>query len=549
VRRFVALYEALDASASTDEKVRAMAEYFATSPSADAAVALHTLCGGRLHRAMPARELRSLAAQVAGLPPWLVDACHAQVGDLSETLSLLLPAPEREGGLDEPLANVYAHRVQPLASADAPGRARIIADAWSAMDARQRLVYHKLIRGGLRVGVQRRLVARALARAFDLPTPEVVRRMARGITPDAHSFAHLTGPAHADDLTGPAPFYLAHQLDASPQDLGPPCHWLAEWKYDGVRAQLVVDRLGVRLWSRGEEDIGPRFPEILRAAGTLPEGVVLDGEVVGWEGDRPASFGFLQRRLNTLPRTAAQGQLFERRRFVYLAFDLPIGPGGDLRDRPLRERRAALHALLTHADDPLRAADPIEFHSWELLAELRQTSRRRNVEGIVLKHLDGPYGDGRTRHPQGKHWWKWKLDPRSLDAVLIMAQLGSGRRAGLHTDYTLALWDRAQDTPALVSFAKAYGGLTQDEIERVDAFVRANTVGRSGPVRRVAPQLVFEIGFEGVRTSSRHKAGLAVRFPRILRWRHDKTPEQADDIRALRAMLPEEDPPPPTPGS
>lgn len=531
MRAFTELYDAIDATTATGEKLAAMAGYFRDALPSDAAIAAYFLSGQRVLRTVPTRLLYELTLQTTGLPGWLVDACYAQVGDFSETIALLLPEPG--AGSDVSLAQIYETAIVPLATSDDAARRAIILGAWKEMDARQRYVYQKLIRGGLRVGVQKKLVVRAIAMAHELEPAIVAARMSGRMDPTAEWYEMVTSADAGEDIARPLPFYLAHQLEDKPGDvLGERSDWLAEWKYDGIRAQLVVPHDGPpMLWSRGEEDVGEQFPEILAAARALPGGTVLDGEVLGWEQDKPAPFAFLQTRLNRKAKTAGQLPLFDNRRIVLRAFDVLRFEGRDVRGSTLRERRNILGYLDLPAPT-IAATEPVDEPAWEGLAMLRESSRERRVEGLMLKHLDGVYGIGRTKPGDGTGWWKWKIGPMSLDAVLVMAQHGSGRRAGLYTDYTFALWDGDE----LVNFAKAYSGLTNEEIERVDAWVRRHTVKRAGPVREVEPELVFELGFEGVQVSSRHKSGLAVRFPRILRWRTDKKADEADGLEALKRL-------------
>lgn len=531
MRAFTELYDAIDATTATGEKLAAMASYFRAASPSDAAIAAYFLSGQRVLRTVPTKLLYELTLEITGLPGWLVDACSAQVGDFSETIALLLPDPGR--GTDAPLTEIYEHSIVPLATSDDQARRAIILDAWREMDARQRYVYQKLIRGGLRVGVQKKLVVRAIAMAHELEPAIVAARMSGRMDPTAEWYEMVTSADAGEDIARPLPFYLAHQLDGPPDEaLSDRGEWLAEWKYDGIRAQLIVPHDGPpMLWSRGEEDVGEQFPEILAAAGALPAGTVLDGEVLGWEGDKPAPFSFLQTRLNRNAKTAGQLPLFDDRRIVLRAFDVLRFEGKDVRGSTLRERRNILEYLDLPAPT-IDATKPVRAATWEQLAALRETSRERRVEGLMLKHVDGAYGIGRTKPGDGTGWWKWKIGPMILDAVLVMAQHGSGRRAGLYTDYTFALWHEGE----LVNFAKAYSGLTNEEIERVDNWIRRNTVRRAGPVREVKPELVFELGFEGVQVSTRHKSGLAVRFPRILRWREDKEAGEADTLAALRRL-------------
>lgn len=534
MRAFTELYDAIDATTATGEKLAAMAEYFRQASPSDAAIAAYFLSGQRVLRSVPTRLLYELTLETTGLPGWLVDASYASVGDFSETIALLLPDPGT--GTDASLAEIYETSIVPLATSDDAGRRAIILDAWKEMDARQRYVYQKLIRGGLRVGVQKKMVVRAIAMAHELEPAIVAARVSGRMDPTAEWYERVTSADAGEDIARPLPFYLAHQLDDPPGEvLGDRGEWLAEWKYDGIRAQLIVPHTPRHnppmLWSRGEEDVGEQFPEILAAARSLPGGTVLDGEILGWEDGGPAPFAFLQTRLNRKAKTAGQLPLFDERRIVLRAFDVLRFEGKDVRGSTLRERRNIL-AYLDLPAPTIAATMPVDEPTWEGLARLRETSRERRVEGLMLKHWAGTYNIGRTKPEGGTGWWKWKIGPMTLDAVLVLAQHGSGRRAGLYTDYTFALWHEGE----LVNFAKAYSGLTNEEIERVDHWIRRNTVRRAGPVREVRPELVFELGFEGVQESTRHKSGLAVRFPRILKWRTDKKAAEADELEALRRL-------------
>ncbi|MEO0663695.1 MAG: cisplatin damage response ATP-dependent DNA ligase, partial [Planctomycetota bacterium] len=348
-------------------------------------------------------------------------------------------------------------------------------------------------------------------------------------TPDTvtwDSLIHAEDPAA--DAARPYPFYLAYALEDGPDSLGDSADWRAEWKWDGIRGQVVRRAGEVLLWSRGEDHVNSGFPELVDSFREIPDGTVLDGELLAWKDDRPLGFHALQRRIQ---RKSVGKKLREEVPVRFVAYDLLEENGGDLRALPTEERRARLEAFVAaHPLDGLGLADVVEGETWDDLAVLRATSRERGVEGLMLKRRDATYGAGRTRG----EWWKWKIDPLTVDTVLVHAQRGHGRRASLYTDYTLAVW---ADDGTLVPVAKAYSGLTDAEIRRVDRFVRQNIVERFGPVRSVTPQLVFEIAFEGIAPSTRHKAGLALRFPRIARWREDKAPAEADRLADLQRLL------------
>lgn len=529
MRDFAALYAALDASTATLAKIEAIRAWLARAEPADAAWGIHLLSGARLGRVLSPAALRRLAAEASGLADWLVEECYAHVGDLAETVALLVgdatgSGPDAEA--DEGLA-AWVERIVALRTLDESARIDTVHDWLLALEPSSRFVLVKLLTGALRVGVSRGLVVRAIAAHAALPAERIAERLGGGWTPSAESFSALLAPIEAPGESGarPLPFCLASPLADAPETLGPRADWLAEWKWDGIRAQLVRDGDRVRLWSRGDESLDGRFPEIEVAAAALPDGVVLDGEVLAWSGDRPLPFARLQRRIHRLRPGA---RLIAECPVRYLAYDLLRGPSGDFRATPLADRRAALEALLRGAPPALGLSPAVPADDWAGLAALRSASRDRGVEGLMLKRLVSPYRGGRRRGD----WWKWKLDPLTIDAVLVYAQAGRGRRASLHTDYTFALWHEG----TLLPVAKAYSGLDDAEIARLDRWIRAHTVERFGPVRQVEPCHVFEIGFEGVQRSKRHKSGVAVRFPRILRWRTDKPATEADRLDTLLGM-------------
>ncbi|MFO7707371.1 MAG: ATP-dependent DNA ligase [Desulfobacterales bacterium] len=535
MKRFAALYAELDRTTGTAEKVRALSDYFAATPAADAAWALSFLIGRRPRRPVPTTRLKRWAAEAAGIPEWLFAACYETVGDLAETITLLLPPDREEAGPVRPLHAWIEERLIPLRGLPEERQREALLAAWRSMDRAERLAWNKLITGGFRVGVSQRLVVRALAEQLGVEAAAVAQRLMGDWTPDEAFWARL-GAACTDDAdqSRPYPFYLAHPLEEGPEALGPAAEWLAEWKWDGIRAQLVRRGGSVFIWSRGEELVTEKFPEIGAAAEEVPDGCVLDGEILAWRDGRPLDFARLQQRIG---RKNLTGKVLAEAPAVFMAYDLLESEGRDLRVQALSERRAALEALLSAAGGPVLLLSPrLSAPDWPALAALRQEARQRGVEGLMVKRLSSAYGVGRRRGD----WWKWKLDPLAVDAVLVYAQPGHGRRATLYTNYTFAV----RDGEILVPFAKAYSGLTAAEICEVDRFVRANTTERFGPVRAVKPELVFEIAFEAIRPSPRHKSGVAVRFPRIARRRADKRPAEADTLEALKSLLREPAPPP-----
>ncbi len=553
MKRFTELYWRLDATSRTNEKVAALRDYFASSPADDAACALAVLSGGRQLRAVSTAQLRAWAAEATGLAPWLVEECYAHVGDLAETLALILPegaaadagAPGRPGADGIGLAEIMRTTVHALRSADEARKKEVVLGVWGRLAPRERIVWHKLLTGGCRVGVSRTLVARALAEVAGVEPAVMAHRLVGDPVADGAAYTRLltaaSGPA---DDRRPYPFFLASALDrtaahAVAADLGPVGDWQAEWKWDGMRAQLVRRGGDVTLWSRGEEPVNDAFPEIVRAGEALPEGTVLDGELLAVRDRRLLGFAALSKRSGRRRVTKA---ILAEIPCAFVAYDLLEAEGVDLRERPLADRRPLLERLAPHCFDELLAgaAAPadgdrvflsplVTGDSWEALAAHRADSRSRGVEGLMLKRLASGYGVGRTRGD----WWKWKIEPLEIDAVLLYAQAGHGRRAGLHSDYTLGVWHEGR----LVTIAKAYSGLSDAEIVEVDRIVRATTLEKHGPVRICRPSLVFQLAFEGVAHSTRHKSGVAVRFPRIVRWRKDKEPADAGHLAELRAMI------------
>jgi len=527
MKRFAALYLALDASNRSSRKLAALADYFADAEPADAAWALWLLCGERLRHPVPTRVLKLAAMRVSGIDEVLFADCYEAVGDLAETIALLLPDDGADDGLS--LAAWIEQRIQALRGLDPDAQVQALAALWRCVDRGDAFVLNKLLTGGLRVGVSRGLALRGLAQATGLAAEVLAARLAGGWRPGIEPWRALVSPAPSRPTGAqPYPFRLAHPLEQPPEALGAASDWLLDWKWDGIRGQLLR-RESAHLWSRGDESLDAGFPDLIDAALALPPGTVLDGEVLVADGDGVAPFSALQRRLG---RKTPGKALLASHPAIFLAFDLLEHGGDDWRERPLWQRREALEALLAAPDGGLARIRPtptVSAADWDAAVDQRQAARQLRAEGLMLKRRESVYGSGR---PRGD-WWKWKLDPYTVDAVLVYAQAGHGRRAGLFSDYTFAVWHDGQ----LLPFAKAYSGLTDAEMREVDRFVRRNTLETFGPVRSVRPELVFEVGFEGIVESNRHKAGLAVRFPRMLRWRQDKSAADADTLDALRCLL------------
>lgn len=524
MKRFAALFAALDGTTKTSVKLDALAGYFGAAPEPDRVQTIALLSGRRPKRAATSTELRIWAAEAAGLPLWLFEESYAVVGDLAETIALVLPPAEARG--DESLSATIA-ALSALAGQPAAARQTAVLGFWARLGPEERFLFNKLITGGFRMGVSQGLMTKALATATGVEEATLAHRLMGDWRPETTSFASLIA---GDEGPGarPYPFALASALEGGPETLGAPGDWMAEWKWDGIRGQLIARPGHFALWSRGEELITDRFPELAPLADFLPPGTVIDAEVLAFRDGRPLPFAALQTRIGR--KTVSRKQLAEAPAHL-LAYDLLEARGADIRDLPLSTRRVRLEATLAAlpAGLPISASPLLRFDDWPGLAAQRDAARDEMAEGLMLKRAASPYFTGRRRGD----WWKWKLDPFSVDAVMIYAQAGHGRRANLYTDFTFAL----RDGNDLVPFAKAYSGLTDAEFAEITQWVRGHTLERFGPVRRVAPELVFEIGFEGIQASPRHKSGIALRFPRMLRWRRDKGVEDIDTLDSLRALL------------
>jgi ATP-dependent DNA ligase len=571
MKRFAQLFAELDRSTGTLAKIDALKRYFAAAAPRDAAWAVYFLAGGKPRQVVPNAVLWATACRQAGIDDWLFDACYQAVGDFAETVTHVLPPPSRESDLG--LADWVEERLLTLRGLAPAEQADRLASYWDELDSAGRFLLNKLIGGEFRIGVSKLLVQRALAEGAGIDAKLVAQRMVgytdKRAVPSAERYAQLTASGEAGplDVGQPYPFFLAHQLDLGEAEfasrLGAPADWLIEWKYDGIRAQIVKRQREVWIWSRGEDLVTERFPEIVACARALPDGTVLDGEIVVWKGGRVAPFALLQQRIG---RKVLGKKVLADAPAGFIAYDLLEWQGEDVRERPQHERRALLEAAMAPivaavgGDGGFRLSPTESAADWAALAERRRESRARGVEGFMLKHREARYGTGRRKQDDlaAGTWWKWKIDPLSVDGVLVYAQAGHGRRASVYTDYTFAVWNRrpvdaaeaaaaieaiaarqpaGADALQLVPFTKAYSGLTDEEFKVVDRIVRQTTLEKFGPVRSVRPSLVFELGFEGINRSARHKSGIAVRFPRMLRIRADKPLHEADTMAELEALL------------
>jgi DNA ligase-1 len=525
MKLFARLFEGLDQTNKTNEKVELLKNYFSEADDADKVWALALLSGRRPKRQVNTTLLKNWAIESGQIATWLFDECYHVVGDLAETISLLLPRAEQAS--EESLTEWMAF-LKTLEKQDEVQKKTSILTAWDQLQPQERLVFTKLITGSFRIGVSQSLVVKALAELTDTEASVLTHRIMGNWKPDETTFTELLSsdeqPIH---LSRPYPFYLAYAIEDDLQTLGKPNEWQAEWKWDGIRSQVIKRGDELFVWSRGEDLVTDKFPEFKALKNILPNGTVIDGEILPFMEGKPLAFSVLQTRIGRKNVTA---KILKECPVVVVAYDLLEWQGTDIRQEPLKTRRQLLETLIhTHKSDVITYSDAVTYTSWDELTAIRHQSRENFAEGLMLKKLESPYLTGRRKGD----WWKWKIEPFTIDAVLIYAQKGHGRRADLFTDYTFGVWD---DT-TLVPFAKAYSGLTDKEIKQVDTFVRKNTFEKFGPVRTVKAELVFEIAFEGIQASNRHKSGIAVRFPRILRWRQDKTVADANTLSDLKALL------------
>lgn len=530
MKGFSELYISLDASNRKNDKLAALRRYFSAVPPADGAWAIFFLTGNRLKRSIRMKDFRKWAGLASGLPDWLVDECYHHVGDLAETLSLLLAEPKCSVQIEDRLLHrVVEEDIASLSDIDPQAQRERVESIWMKLDRNSCFIFNKLITGGLRVGVSKSLVATALADLANVEPAIMAHRLMGTWKPTPSSYKELFSGAYSGDNSAkPYPFCLSYPLDEIARTkLDNISNWQVEWKWDGIRAQLIKRGSEVFLWSRGEEMLSEQFPEILQAAASWQDSIVLDGEILAWADGSPAPFSELQRRLG---RKKVSKKMQNDVPVLFMSYDLLEFDGVDLRTQSTDVRRSKLQTWSSGISSKIFELSPlVNASTWELASRLREESRSRRVEGIMLKRKDAIYHTGRKKGD----WWKWKVAPFTIDAVMLYAQQGHGRRAGLYTDYTFAVWHEHQ----LVPIAKAYSGLSDVDIRKVDRWIRQNTVDSHGPVRVVEPKQVFEIAFDGINESKRHKSGIAVRFPRILRWRIDKLSKDADSLKTVRSLL------------
>ncbi|WP_153798035.1 ATP-dependent DNA ligase [Foetidibacter luteolus] len=526
-KAFAMLVTTLGTSTKTNDKLDALGKYFNTAPAKDRVWVIALFSGRRPKRMVSSTLLVQWCVALIQQPVWMFEECYHTVGDLAETIALLLPETDTLEGSGKSLA-WYLEQVSRLEKADEADRKLFVVNNWLEMNREERFVFNKLLTGGFRIGVSQKMMVNALAKSVELEPSVIAHRISGNWNPATTSFEELLSEhAATTDYSKPYPFYLAYQLEDDVSTLGEPHEWQAEWKWDGIRGQLIKRNDQLFVWSRGEELMTEKFPEYEVLRDLLPNGVALDGEIIPAVGGQPLPFALLQTRIGRKNITKKQ---LQEAPICFFCYDLLEYNHEDWRNNPLTERRAQLEELVTKAGHTALQLSPLIFYStWDDLIEIRRQSRDYYAEGLMLKRKSSAYQVGR----KVGDWWKWKVDPFTIDAVMIYAQKGHGRRSNLYTDYTFAV----KDGDKLVSFTKAYSGLTDKEFAQVDAFVKRNSLEKFGPVRTVKPELVFEIAFEGIAASNRHKSGVALRFPRISRWRKDKKPDEINTLEDLQKML------------
>lgn len=523
MKDFTRLFTALDQTTKTLEKIKALVAYFEVAADQDKLWAIAILSHRRPRRTVNATLLATWASDLAQLPSWLFEESYHVVGDLAETITLVLPPPQETS--DESLT-YWINFIKALEPLTIEEKRSQIVHAWMRLQAGDRFVFNKLITGSFRIGVSQSLIVKALAQHAGIPESAVAHRLMGNWSPVDDTYDDLILSDETTDHSRPYPFYLAYALEDSIESLGEPDEWQAEWKWDGIRGQIIIRNQTLFVWSRGEELVTDKYPEYATLLNALPDGTVLDGEILPFKDGKPLPFSVLQTRIGRKTLTA---KIQRDAPVAFVVYDLLEYNGMDIREWPLHERRAKLEELVKQSPQVLQLSPVVTFTTWDDLRGARERSREMLSEGIMLKRKISVYRDGRRRGD----WWKWKVDPHTVDAVMIYAMSGHGRRANLYTDYTFAVWHGNQ----LVPFTKAYSGLTDEEIREVDRWIRQNTIEKFGPVRSVTPLLVFEIAFEGIARSTRHKSGIALRFPRIARWRKDKPASEANRLEDLTSML------------
>ncbi len=546
MKNFSQLIKTLDSTNKTSLKVDALAKYFTSASDEDKVWTIAILSHRRPPRPVNTTLLRTWAAELSQIPLWLFEESYHIVGDLAETIALVIPSSPQS---TEKSLTSFLQEMLALKKKSDEDKKAYLYENWKVLDYYERFVFTKLITGGFRIGVSQKLMTKALSKTTDIPEDILAYKLMGNWDPNTITFQALVLEENENDyLSKPYPFYLAYALENKVSDLGDIKDWSVEHKWDGIRSQTIFRNDALFVWSRGEELVTDKYPEFERLVKVIPNGTVIDAEILPFSNENIGTFNDLQTRIG---RKTISKALLKKVPVILKAYDVLEWQGKDIRKLPFTERRKILEHIVTLIDAhnltnlsseenrplPFQISENINFNSWEAVAKERDRSREKSSEGLMLKHKDSPYLVGRKKGD----WWKWKVDPLTIDAVLTYAMRGHGRRSNLFTDYTFALWDENEaGEKELVTFAKAYSGLTDAEFNKIDSWIKKNTLERFGPVRSVTPHHVFEIAFEGIALSKRHKSGVATRFPRILRWRQDKKIEDANTLKDLKAQIPNE---------
>ncbi len=532
MKAFTDLFLAIDSTTKTLPKIKVLENYFKQAPANDALWCIALLSGRKPKRNIKTAELKQWAIEFSGIPEWLFLESYSTVGDLAETIALCLPMPKQEKEDNLTLSQTM-EALKLLNNYSDIERKEWVFSKWQNLNYEERFVFNKLITGGFRMGVSQQLVIKALAKAFTIDEKIIAHRLMGNWNAETTTLQKLIlTENNSDNDARPYPFYLAYALENKAIELGEIGEWQIERKYDGIRGQIIVRNKEIYVWSRGEELITEKFPEFNCLKEILTHGTVLDGEILPYKNNLPLPFHIMQTRIS---RKNITKKILADAPIALICYDILEHNGIDIRQLPIKERRLLLEKIIEQAQkqtDVLKLSPIVEGKNWEEIEQIQLNSRAFLCEGLMLKHKESIYDIGRKKG----NWWKWKVEPLRADGVLLYAQSGHGRRANLYTDYTFAVWHNNE----LLPFTKAYSGLTDKELIEVDAWIKKNTVEKFGPVRSVKPELVFELAFEGINPSPRHKSGIALRFPRILRWRKDKTIAEAntkDDLLKLIDQL------------
>lgn len=542
MKQFAKLIKTLDGTNKTSVKVQALSQYFKEASDQDKVWTIAILSHRRPPRPVNTTLLRTWAAELSHIPIWLFEESYHIVGDLAETIALVVPSTEK--GSKKSLTS-FLQEMMALKQKTEAEKKEYLFQHWTILDYYERFVFNKLITGSFRIGVSQKLMTRALSKATGIEEDILAYKLMGNWDPNRISFHDLVlEEKESDYLSKPYPFFLAYAVEDDVTDLGEVTQWSVEHKWDGIRSQTILRNDEIFVWSRGEELVTDKYPEFEAFVGSIPNGTVLDGELLPYPKGEIGTFKDLQTRIG---RKNVSKSLLEKIPVKLKVYDILEWKGKDIRNKTYLERRKILESMISttlnkqvtersRSDKlPLLLSERMQFNSWEDMAKERELSREKHSEGLMLKRNDSTYQVGRKKGD----WWKWKVDPLTIDAVLTYAMRGHGRRSNLFTDYTFALWyENEEGEKELVTFAKAYSGLTDKEFRQVDAWIKKNTLERFGPVRSVTPQHVFEIAFEGIAPSKRHKSGVATRFPRILRWRKDKKIDEANSLDDLKALIP-----------